>query len=132
MTCRSEDDARRDEQEFIQRVREIHTPAALSADRRSALLSETTQRLTARPRRAALIPALLAPVVAAAAAWLYLGAPNPAPEAPPRAAVTDVWADAGWAYDVLYPPELGDAPAVANSAMLPEEYAALESALFGI
>jgi hypothetical protein len=132
MTTRSEEGARRDEREFIQRVRALHTPAPLSADRRSALLGETMQRLRTRRRRPALVPALVAPAVAAAAAWLYLGAPNSVPEAPPRAAVGDAWADAGWAYDVLYPPELGDALAVDDSAMLPEEFAALESALFGI
>ena len=126
-----EDDAERElsreDADFVQRLRQLHAPEPMPQARRAVFRRELSERLETRPRRRALIGALLAPAAALALAWLYLGGSPAASSHNGQATVVAEAADARWAYEVLYPPELGDTEDLDDSQMFPDDYLAIGS-----
>lgn len=118
----------REDAEFLKRLRQLHAPEAMPSSRRAAFLRELSERLQARPRKRALMGALLVPAAALAAAWLYLGGwPAPSSDNGQATVVAKAAADTRWAYQVLYPPELSDSQDIDDSQMLPDDYLAIGS-----
>jgi anti-sigma factor RsiW len=119
----------REDADFVDRLRQRHAPEPMPAGRRAVFLNELSERLATRPRRRALIGALLAPAAALVLAWLYLsGSPAPFLDDGPATVVAEA-EDARWAYEVLYPPELNDTEDLEDSQMLPDDYLAIGSEL---
>ena len=134
MTHRDEGDSglTREEEEFVERLRSLHAPAPMPPARRAAFLREVNARLEARTRRRVWIPALVAPAVAAAVAWLYFAGWV----APPAGdfsstVVVDAAADARWVQQVFYPPELSESESTEEAGIFPDDYLAIGSELLG-
>jgi len=129
MTQENDEDRelKREDAQFVERLRELHAPEPMSRARRAAFTRELSGRLEARPRRRLLIGAVLAPVAALALAWVYLGGSlTPSPSNGQARVVADA-ADALWVYDVLNPPELSDMEYSEDFQMLPDDYLEIAS-----
>lgn len=122
---------------FARRLSEAYAPPPLSAAEQARFDAGLEERLERRRRRGGWLPLLAGAASAAALLWVLLPAGAPEPEETPAPRMADATPAAQWEYDLIYstdaalsgePEEEEDA---FPEAMLPDEYAAIDSLLLG-